>query len=112
MTRKQGKRRKARKGKRQRTKPRQLKLSTIEKRVLRLIKGGKVKNVERPIMIGRKRAKDPFGKPLTATFLNIPNREASQFRKLERRGLISVPRGKPEYYTNFQLTAKGKAQRL
>lgn len=91
-------------------KTRKLKLTAVEKKVLLKIKKRQVKNVERPIRIGGQRAVDPRGKPLTATFLNIPNNEAAQFRKLERKGLISVPRGKIEYFTNFILTDKGKAQ--
>lgn len=88
----------------------QLKLTKIERQVLRKIKNRQVKNVEKPIRIGGHLVPHPkTGKPVTASYVNIPNVEAAQFRKLEKKGLISTF-GKIEYFTNFKLTEKGKAQ--
>jgi len=86
-----------------------MKLSPIQRKVLTKIKKRQIKNIERPIRIGGKQALSPKGKPLKASFLNIPNKEATTFRTLEKKGLISAF-GKTEYYTNFRLTQKGKAQ--
>jgi hypothetical protein len=91
-------------------KDRKLKLSKVQRQVLRKIKNRQVKNVERTIRVQGQVATHPkTGKPLTASFVNLSNFEAAQFRKLERKGLISAF-GKTEYFTNFKLTEKGKVQ--
>lgn len=89
---------------------RQLKLKKVERAVLRKIKNRQVKNIERQIRIGGSLVTHPkTGKPLTASYVNLSNEEAAQFRKLERKGLITA-HGKTEYFTNFRLTEKGKGQ--
>lgn len=89
---------------------RRLKLKKIERSVLGKIKRGTVRNIERNVRIGGRVVMHPrTGKPLTASFVNLSNFEASQFRKLAGKGLISAF-GKTEYFTNFRLTEKGKAQ--
>lgn len=89
---------------------RKLKLKKIERSVLGLIKRGAVRNIERTVRIGGRTVTHPStGKSVTASFVNLSNYQASQFRKLERKGLISAF-GKTEYFSNFRLTEKGKAQ--
>lgn len=79
-------------------------LSDIELKVLRMIKGKKIKDVEKsmPGII------HPItGKPVTISYANLSMNESRMFNKLERRGLISTF-GKPSYYINFRVTEKGK----
>jgi len=89
---------------------RKLKLTPTQKKVLSKIKKRQVKNIEKRIRIGGHLVPHPrTGKPVTAVYLNISNAEAAQFRPLEKKGLISAF-GKPEAFTNFKLTEKGKFQ--
>lgn len=89
---------------------RRLKLTSLEREVLRKIKNRQVRNIERTLRISGHTVPHPrTGKPVTATYLNISNAHAAKFRTLERKGLISAF-GKTEAYTNFRLTEKGKAQ--
>ena len=86
---------------------RKLKLSALETTVLLKIKKRQVKNIEIPTGIVDIRT----GKRITASAVNLPNIEASQFGKLERKGLIAPRKGSAHpYFTSYILTAKGKAQ--
>ncbi len=85
---------------------RKLKLSALERQVLRKIKKGQVKNIEVPTGL----VHPLTGKKLKASAVNLSNPEAAQFPKLQRKGLIAPPKGKTPYFTAFKLTAKGKAQ--
>jgi len=84
-------------------KPRALKLSAEERKLLRKVKNRQVKN----IMIPTGLVHPTTGKKLKASAVNLTGTETRTFSKLWKRKLIH-PMKQPPYFTNFRLTEQGK----